>query len=142
VAGMANASFFMHLPVTPAPPPQPRATPEDLVGAGYLEGLLSDPSFEEGGVGWTLETSEATVVADFGRARSGRRHATLRTTDLTGDLATSIYQDTPGRPAGTRITLRAFVRSVSGAPVDVELVIWGTGGAATEKGATVFTASG
>jgi hypothetical protein len=139
-SGMANASFFMHLPVSTAPPPQPRPTPEDLIGAGHLEGgLIFNPSFEDNDSWWHLETTNRAVYADFSRAHSGRRFLECNTRTLDGDRETSLFQDGPAPPAGTRIVLRAFVRSPTGVPVNGELVIWALGGD-TESAVTPFTA--
>jgi hypothetical protein len=51
VATMANASFFSHVPLEQNVEPQPRPTPEDLVGAGFLSGLAGNGGFEDGATG-------------------------------------------------------------------------------------------
>ena len=142
VATLANASFFGHVPLDELPEPQPRPTPEDLVGAGFLGGLADNGSFEDGEAGWAVHTQNHVVYADAPTgppsARTGLRFLECNT-NAVGDPATdALYRDGPGSTPGTHVTLRAFVRGPAGS-VNGTLEIHALGG--TEEVASVpFTA--
>jgi hypothetical protein len=142
VATMANASFHQHVPLDEVPEPQPRPTPEDLVGAGFLGGLAGNGGFEDGEAGWVAHLTNHVVYTDAlpgpPTARTGMRWLECNTAAVGDDMQDNLYRDGPGVGAGQRVTLRAFVRAPA-APVKGELVIWALGGA-QESAATSFTA--
>lgn len=142
VATMANASFFSHVPLDENVAPQPRPTPEDLVGAGFLSGLAGNGGFEDGESGWVVHTTNHVVYTDPASgpavARTGLRRIEVNTAAVGDDMQDNLYRDGPGVAAGQRVTLRAFVRAPAGS-VQGQAVIWALGGS-TEQAVTSFTA--
>ena len=142
-ATMANASFFMHVPLSTTPPPQHRPTPEDLIGNGFLKGLAGNGGFEDGLDGWVPHTTNRLVftddVASGPRAHGGLRYLRVNTAAVGADDQDNLYRDGRATAPGEKVTLRAFVRAAAGT-VTGELVIWGIGGTA-ESASTPFTAT-
>lgn len=142
IATMANASFYSHVPLVQSPEPQKRPTAEDLIGAGFLKGLASNGSFEDGEDGWVMRLTNHVVYPDptTGEpgSRTGLRRLQCNTAAVGDDAQDNLYRDGPAVSPGTRVTLRAFVRAPA-APVQGELVIWAMGGE-TEQSVTQFTA--
>ncbi len=142
VATMANASFFSHVPLIETPEPQKRPTAEDLIGAGFLKGLASNGSFEDGEDGWVMHVTNHVVHADSKAgepaSKTGLRRLQCNTSAVGNDSQDNLYRDGAAVSPGTRVTLRAFVRAPA-APVQGELVIWAMGGE-TEQSVTKFTA--
>lgn len=131
MASMANASFFTHVPLAETPEPQRRPTAEDLVGQGFLKGLAGNGGFEDGEAGWTVHLTNHVVYTDTSagptKTHSGLRVLECNTTAVNDDTQDNLFRDGPGAPPGTRVNLRAFVRSPGG-PMKGELAIWGLGG--------------
>ncbi|MEO5730175.1 MAG: hypothetical protein ABI134_32025, partial [Byssovorax sp.] len=136
MASMANASFHSHVPLDETPEPQRRPTAEDLVGQGFLEGLASNGGFEDGEAGWTVHLTNHVVYTDTSagptKTHSGLRVLECNTSAVNDDTQDNLFRDGPGVPAGTRVTLRAFVRAPGG-PMKGELAIWGLGGTQESK---------
>lgn len=142
VATIANASFFSHVPLDETPEPQKRPTAEDLVGAGFLRGLASNGGFEDGEEGWVVHLTNHVVYADpqngTPASHTGLRRLECNTSAVGDDTQDNLYRDGAAVGAGTRVTLRAFVKAPA-APVEGELVVWAQGGT-TEQAVTKFTA--
>ncbi|GAC1355270.1 MAG: hypothetical protein NVSMB47_08730 [Polyangiales bacterium] len=120
IATMANASFFMHVPLPELPEPQRRPTAEDLVGAGFLRGLAGNGGFEDGDAGWTLHTTNRAVYADDvatgARAHGGLRFLEVNTAKVGDELQDNLYRDGPAPTAGSSSMRRSQSASVSIAP--------------------------
>jgi hypothetical protein len=136
---MTNASFFAHVPLDQTPEPQPRLTPEDMVGAGYLEGLAPNGGFEDDTEGWVVKLTSHQVYADPTVARTGLRFLECFTTAVYDNEKDNLFRDGPGVAPGATVTLRAFVRG-NAKSVKGEVVIWADGGA-QEKAAADFEAT-
>lgn len=131
MATMANASFYMHVPLEETPAPQRRPTAEDLVGEGFLSGLAPNGGFEDGESSWVMHVTNHVVYTEFGappaRSHGGLRFLECNTTAVGDDLQDNLYRDGAPAAPGQRVTLRAFVRAPGG-PTQGELVIWAMGG--------------
>jgi hypothetical protein len=89
-------------------------TAEDLLGQGFLKGLASNGGFEDAEAGWTVHLTNHVAYTDTSagptKTHSGLRVLECNTTAVNDDMQDNLLRDGPGVPAGTRVTLRTFVR--------------------------------
>ena len=110
----------------------------DVAGATLEDAGVSDAGFDQPGTGpWTVSPGATSSIASGSGAVTGR---TWLQTTTGGGTSSSFYEDIATNPvAGHAYTASVFLRSVTGGPISVSLVIWALGGSATEVGQTQAT---
>jgi len=110
----------------------------DVAGAMLEDAGVSDAGFDQSGVGpWTVSPGATSSIASGSGAVTGR---TWFQTTTGGGTSSSFYEDIATNPvAGHSYTASVFLRSVTGGPISVSVVIWALGGSATEVGQTQAT---
>jgi hypothetical protein len=110
----------------------------DVAGATLEDTGVSDAGFDQSGTApWTVSPGATSSIASGSGAVTGR---TWFQTTTGGGSSSSFYEDIATNPvAGHSYTASVFLRSVTGGPISVSVVIWALGGSATEVGQTQAT---
>jgi len=110
----------------------------DAAGAMLEDAGVADAGFDQSGDGpWTVSPGATSSIASGSGAVTGR---TWFQTTTGGGTSSSFYEDIATNPvAGHSYTASVFLRSVTGGPISVSVVISALGGSATEVGQTQVT---
>ena len=110
----------------------------DVAGATLEDAGVADAGFDQSGTGpWTVSPGATSSIGSGSGAVVGRTW--FQTTTGSG-ASSSFYQDIATNLAAKHsYTATVFLRSLTGGPISVSLVLWALGGSATEVGQTVAT---
>jgi Carbohydrate binding domain len=111
----------------------------DFTGARLEAGGVADSCFDQSGLGpWAVSAGANASIKSGPGAPCG---ANWLETNTNGGASSSLYEDMAASPVpGHPYTASVLMRSTTGGPVSVSLVLWATGGSApTEVGQTQLT---